>query len=341
MSDRRRTKTSAGVLLLLGPEIGEKRKELQNLMDSVTSKGGEVHRYYAFDCEILEVVRTLRNGSLFGSQRLVVIQAAESIKRAEDVDALVEYLKSPAPDAKLVLESDEIRVNKKLMNAAGQSATRIFWEMFDNQKSGWITSYLRRRGKRIGAEAIEYLLDLVANNTEEMARACDALALVSGDREEIDVETIDAFIYHSRQENVFTLFDRIGERDLEAALESLHAILLSGQSNGVGLLAGLVWQFERLLEFRRLLDRRYSSQEALTAVKVRGKRAQRNLQRAAEAYTAESLERIVTRLVEVDEVLRSVHSRWHATQLELFLYDVIAADGYHPERERREAGSYL
>ncbi len=341
MSERRTTKSSGGVLILLGPELGEKRKQLQNLMDSVTSKGGEVHRYYAFDCDILEVVQTLRNGSLFGSQRLVVIQSAESIKRAEAVDALVAYLKAPAPDARLVLESDEIRINKKLMNVAGQSATRIFWEMFDNQKSGWINSYLRRRGKRIGAEAIEYLLDLVANNTEEMARACDALALVSGDREEIDVETIDAFIYHSREENVFTLFDRIGERDLEAALESLHAILLSGQSNGVGLLAGLVWQFERLLEFRRMLDRRYSGQEAFTALKIRGKRAQRNLQRAAEAYTAESLEQVITRLVEVDEVLRSVHSRWHATQLELFLYDVIVADGYHPERERREMGSYL
>ncbi len=336
-----RTQKSGGVLLLLGPEVGEKREYLQNLMQSVQQKGGEVHRFYAFDCDVLEIVRTLRTGSLFGSQRLVVIQSADAVKKAEDIDALVEYMKAPADDARLVLESDEIRINKKLMNAVGQSGTKIFWEMFDNQKPGWVTSYLRRRNRPIGQEAVEYLLDLVAHNTDELRRVCDALALVTEEGEEVTVDTIDAFIYHSREENVFTLFDRIGERDLEASLESLHAIMLSGSTQAVGLLAGLVWQFERLLQVRRMFDARYSSKEVFSSLNIRGKRAQRNTEKAANAYSAEALERIVTRLVDVDANLRTVNASWHERLLELFLFDVIARDGYHPGRERREAGSYL
>ncbi|MFW5994799.1 MAG: DNA polymerase III subunit delta [Spirochaetia bacterium] len=333
--------TSSGVMLLLGPEIGEKREYLRKMAETIQGKGGEVYRFYAFDCDILEVVRTLRTGSLFGSQRLVIIQAADAIKSADDISALVEYCKAPATDARLVLESDEIRINKRLMTAVGQTGTKIFWEMFDNQKPGWVTSYLRRKGRRISGDTVEYLLELVAANTQELARVCDALVLVTEDQQEITVDHIDSFIYHSREENVFTLFDRIGERDLEAALESLHAIMLSGGSQAVGILAGLVWQFERLLKLRRMLDDRHSTQEAFNALKVRGKRAQRNLQKAAEAYPTDALGRILTRLVDVDAELRSVHAAWHGKLLELFLYDVIAAEGRHPESMRAEAGSYL
>lgn len=337
----KRTQKTGGVLLLLGPEIGEKREYLQNLMQSIQQKGGEVHRFYAFDCNVLEIVRTLRTGSLFGSQRLVIIQSADAIKKADDLNALVEYIGAPAEDARLVLESDEIRIHSKLMNAVGQRGIKIFWEMFDNQKPGWVTSYLRRRNRQIGQEAVEYLLDLVEHNTDELRRVCDALVLVTDENAEVTVDTIDAFIYHSREENVFTLFDRIGERDLEAALESLHAIMLSGSAQGVGLLAGLVWQFERLLQVRRMFDARYSSQEVFSSLKIRGKRAQRNTEKAAKAYSADALERILARLVDVDASLRTVNASWHERLLELFLFDVIVRDGDHPERERREAGSYL
>ncbi len=329
------------VYLLLGPEIGEKHAFLRELGDKTIEKGGEVERFYAFDADVHDIVQRLRTGSLFGDHRLVILQAAEQVKTQADVEVLLAYCRNPSPDATLVLESDEVKIHRKLQQAVGQDGTRIFWEMFDNQKPGWITSYMRRQSRSIEPQAVEYMLEIVANNTEELRRVCDAVCLVTDADHTVTTDDIEAYIYHSKIESVFTLFDAVGTRNLETSLEILHAILLSDAANPVQLLGGLLWQTRRLLAFRRLVDQRYRTAEACSSLGIKGKRAQKSMQEAAEQYTVTDLEQIIQRIAVCEEQLRSSRPGWHAMMLELFLYDVIVRSGRVERQMRREAGSYL
>lgn len=329
------------VYLLLGPEIGEKHEFLRELSEKTVAKGGEVERFYAFDADVNDVIQRLRTGSLFGDHRLVILQAAEQIKSQADTGALLDYLANPSTDATLVLESDEVKINRKLQQAVGQDGIRIFWEMFDNQKPGWVLSYLRRHGRTIEPEAVEYMLEIVTNNTEELRRVCDAICLVTDADQTVTTDDIEAHIYHSKEESVFTLFDAIGSRNLEMSLEILHAIVLSDTANTVQLLGGILWQTRRLLSFRRLIDQRFRATEAASSLGIRGKRAQKSIQDAAERYTAADLEQVIRRIALCEEQLRSARPGWHTMLLEVFLYDVIVQSGRVAETLRREAGSYL
>jgi hypothetical protein len=60
----------------------------------------------------------------------------------------------------------------------------------------------------------------------------------------------------SREETVFSLFNRIIDDNLEGALEVLRKILLSSSpGQGIGLLGGLQFQVRRVLDFKTRLHR--------------------------------------------------------------------------------------
>ncbi len=334
----------SSALLLLGPEEGQKSEYLDELRAGLAKRGDgppEEHKFYAFETSADQVVQLLRNGSLFSGNRLVIYAGVEQLTKAAEVRPLVEYLKNPSPDATLVLTSTAIKVHSELQKVIDRNATKIFWEMFDSQKVGWVSGYLRRKGVRITEAAAEFLLEMVENNTNDLKQACDGVALVAPEERPVDVDDIEEFIYHSKQENVFTLFEHIAARDLQTALESLNALVLGGEGHPAALLAGILWQVRRVLALQRYLDDHHRPEEACRLVGIRGRRNQKLFERAAKEYRRAELEAIVALIADYEEATRQARPVWHRLFLEIFLYDVIVRRGNRPQSYRPEMGSYL
>ena len=59
----------------------------------------------------------------------LIVDEADRVKRAEEAAALVEYLKNPADDATLVLESSENprEMDRKIVAAVPKDNQKIFW----------------------------------------------------------------------------------------------------------------------------------------------------------------------------------------------------------------------
>ncbi|GAG11455.1 unnamed protein product, partial [marine sediment metagenome] len=75
---------SDALYLLLGPEEGEKDLFLDRLIRRITKTIGqapEVHRFYAFDSDTLEILAALRNGTLFSPYRVVLLRNAELLNK--------------------------------------------------------------------------------------------------------------------------------------------------------------------------------------------------------------------------------------------------------------------
>ncbi|MFO8065833.1 MAG: DNA polymerase III subunit delta, partial [Spirochaetia bacterium] len=250
------------VYLLLGPEQGEKAKEVRRIRELAAKQasaggaggGGEAggadaeaavdeHRFYAFETPIQEALSLLRSGSLFSSHTLVVVHGAEQLKRKEDLDLLEAYLEHPSESGTLVLVSDEFRIKdprskKDWTKGIPEDNRKIFWEMFENQKRDWLSSFFRRKYVDIDDEAIELILELVDNNTLELKRAAGRLAMFVGEGGRLSAEEVETYLYHSKSENVFTLFRAIVDRDLEGALELLRKLLLSSENSPPSIIAG-------------------------------------------------------------------------------------------------------
>ena len=262
----------APVYLLLGPEEGEKNEFISSAIETYRKNAGEepeVYRYYPYDTDIGEIISIIRNGSLFSSYKFIILRNLEDVK-GTGLKELTGYLASPEKDATLFLITSDYRPQSSVAKLVPKEQQKMFFELFENKKRDWLSRYFRSSGISVDGEAIELLLELVENNTLEMKNAADRLILYFGSGASLGADEVEEFIYHSKEENVFTLFGKIVTRDFPSSLETMRKIIDSGGTNGIQLIAGLVWQFRRLLTLSRLFDHRYSQQEAFAKIPLRG-----------------------------------------------------------------------
>jgi DNA polymerase-3 subunit delta len=319
----------APVYLLLGPEEGQKNEFITAAIDSYRKKAGEepeIYRYYPYETDIGEVISVIRNGSLFSSYKFVILRNIEDLK-APDLKELSSYLASPEKSATLFLATSAYRPQKTVQNhivkRVPKDQQKTFFELFENKKREWLINYFRSAGITVDTEAVALLLELVENNTLEMKSAADRLIFYFGSGADLDADAVEEFIYHSKEENVFSLFAKIVTRDFSSSLETLRTIVHSGGSNPVQLIAGLVWQFRRLLKLSRLLDLRYDPQEACRNVPLYGKRNQNTYLQGRKHFDTEELQRILSLLARYDAALREQSGDVQEILLDMCLYHIL------------------
>ena len=324
----------SGVWLLLGPEEGEKTQFIDQIIKRITRESGgapELHRVYPYDSSVVDIVALLRNGSLFASHRAVIFSGVHDVKAANDVTVLAEYCGTPSQEATLFLVSSQLsgRVAAALVRAVPKDRQKIFWEMFENRKVEWVHSFFRKKNIEIDRDASQFITEMVEGNTRDLEQECGRLALffsssaVDGEVPGLHLEQVERYLYHSKEENVFTLFDRVARRDGAGAQEVLDKILLSHQADPVQLLGGLLWQVRVLHQIKALVEEGYAPTEACARLKVRGKRQQRIYIEALRLYSLAETEGMILQIADADRLIRTTRSELHRVVLQLFLLKTV------------------
>jgi DNA polymerase-3 subunit delta len=314
--------------LFLGPELGEKDDAVDEIRRSLGAASGfEETSYYAGDTPAAEISAVLRNGSLFADTRLFLIKNVEALKKKEELELLTSYIKSLQKGTVVILLSDETRVSKVLEDAVPSSGKRIFWELFENRKTGWVQDFFRRGGCRISDEGIARVLELVENNTEALKRECGRLMQFLGKEKTIDGDDVEEWLSHSREESSFTLFSRIAAGDLVRSLESLHA-LLGAKESFQSIFGGLGWCFRRLRDYQGLaesgkLTGDRSDDFELRKIGLSSPKSRGDYQQAGRIYGPGAADRFLALLAEYDIRLRSSGTALESLILELFLCKII------------------
>lgn len=316
--------------LLLGPEEGEKSAflaKLKQILESEYKETPEEYRAYGFETQIADVISILRNGSLFSAHRIVYFYGGEELSKKGEISLLESYLKKPNQCATLFIISETTKLDPRVEKLFSKDQKKIFWELFENQKRGWITKYFRDAGLSISPGAIALLLEMVENNTKDLKKECEKFVHFFKPGQTISEEDMDQYSFHSKEENVFTLFEKIADRNLEGAQEILYSIFLSKDSEPIGILAGLSWQFKNLLIFLSLLNSQYNPQDAFRKMNLRWKKSQKIYELASRNYTARETKRIIILLTSFDTSIRSNRADIHPLLLSLFLYHCIVKKG--------------
>ena len=313
-----------GVWLLLGPERGEKEAFVETAIAGLKKSSGsqpEIHRVYPFDTRMVDLVALLRNGSLFASHKVVILSNAEGIKGPGDAALLADYCGSPSADATLFLLSDQVgEVSSRITKAVPRDRQKIFWEMFEGRKVEWVKAFFRKRRIEIDQDAVDFILEMVENNTHDLDLECSRLADYFGSEGRLALEQIQTYLYHSREENVFTLFERMAERDFGGCQEVLDKVLLARESEPFAILGGLLWQVRKLAALHELLAESYQPEEALARLNVRSKRSQKVYLEARRRFSREQTEGLIVLIADTDRRVRTGRSETHRLILELFLY---------------------
>ncbi|MGL1893747.1 MAG: DNA polymerase III subunit delta [Spirochaetaceae bacterium] len=314
------------VYLFLGPEEGKKKSEIEKIERSLTKTLGEQpekHIFYPFEKKVSEIVSLMKNGSLFSNHKFIIINNAEDIKKKADVELIIEICKKPVKGNTLILRSSSNGIDKKIEKVIPKSNKVIFWEMFENQKKSWISSYFTSFEQKITPNAIEHLLEMVENNTQELKIACEKMSFFFDKGKVISEDDIDTYLYHSREENVFTLFEKMCTKDLEATLEINTKLSLSSDNTPIAIVNGLLWQFKRLLNLKTMISQRVQLQEAMLKQGIRGKKNQQSYQTALGNYTINELQKIILILSEHDFMLRNAKTEMQKVIIEILIYKCV------------------
>lgn len=319
---------SERIWLLLGPEHGQKQDFLADLRDKLTKQFREapdVHKFYAFETPFSDVLSLLQNGDLFAAHKLVLIQNADEYKKADN-DLIKAYAKKPAAESTLVLISDETKADT-LGRIVPKDQTKVFWEMFESQKKGWVLHHFKEIGLGMTSDAADFFLEMVDNSTDQIRLEAQKLLAFFERGATVSLEDLETYLVHTKEENVFSLFEKMTTGDFPRALEVLKKILSSKETEGIGLLGGLTWQFKNLLAFQVKLLERVAADEAFVQLKVFSKKAQANLQAGARRYSLADLQAILVLTADFDQRLRLYRTEHHSLVLELYLYYAVVKKG--------------
>lgn len=311
------------VYLFLGPEEGKKRDEIKKIENSILKKIGsepEKHQFYPFEKKVSDIISIMKNGSLFSTHKFIIINNAEEIKKKSDVELLVEICKKPIKGNTLILKSTNNSIDKKIEKAVNSKNKVIFWEMFENQKKSWIVSYFNSFNQKINPNAVDHLLEMVDNNTQELKNACEKISFFFDKGKIITEDEIDTYLYHSREENVFTLFEKMAMKDLEASLEINIKLSLSSDSTPIAIISGLLWQFKRLLSLKTAISQKVPIQEAMLRQGIKGKKNQKSYQSALGNYSLHELQKIISILSDHDFMLRNSKTEMQKIIIEILIY---------------------
>ncbi|MDR2073611.1 MAG: DNA polymerase III subunit delta [Spirochaetaceae bacterium] len=301
--------------LFLGPELGKKLGALKTLRSRLPPETEEVS-FYAGETPVPLMVSVFRNGALFSDARLFFIKNAELIKKKDDVDLLVAYLKRPQEHTTVVLVSDETRLDKRIEEAVPQENKTIFWELFENKKTEWIASFFQAEGCRIDEDGIRALLEMVENNTDALGRECRRLILFLGKDNPISAAEVERCLSHTREESAFTLFAAIARKKLEPALSILKS-LLGARESPQAIMASLAWCFRRLRDYLALAAGGTANDFELKKIGLFSGKVRSDYLEAAKRWPR--AEGALALLGEYEFLLRSSGGAWEEILMELLV----------------------
>lgn len=223
-----RKASPAPIIFVSGPEeylagraIREIREQLRKLDAAL-----EIHEIEAADYSA-GTLTNISSPSLFAEPRLVIIRGVEKCSDDLITDGL-DYLSNPTDDTTVILRHNGSSVRgKKLVEAIrdSESAAEIACAEIkkDAERQAFVIGEFAHADRKIAPAAVRALLDAFADDTAELAAACNQLLLDSADS--ITEEIVDRYYGGRVETNAFKVADAaLAGRAGEAMALLRHAL---------------------------------------------------------------------------------------------------------------------
>ncbi|NQT46740.1 MAG: DNA polymerase III subunit delta [Candidatus Omnitrophica bacterium] len=289
-----------GVYLFSGEEDFLKEEEIANLKRSLAAKNesSDYQLFRAGERPLGDILDTARTIPFMGSVRLIILKGVERLSPAEK-ESTLSYIKKPSPHTYLILDAQTIKPSEaiyKTLRTASRSISfkrLVGWEL-----EKWIKESVSGRHKRIDAVAIVLLKENVGNDLRALSSAVDKLVTFVGDRGVITHSDVESLIGLSVESSVFGLTDRIGRRDLAAAL-ALCRKLTADKKRLPELLGVLGWQMKRLWRAKEYEKAENSGQAIVEKLAIRTFRQEKFLKQLP-LFTIEGIKRSLELILAAD-----------------------------------------
>lgn len=332
--------------ILLGPEEGLKNKKIDSLkeQDRKIHPDMESSLYFGGDDDVDTLSSDLNEPSLFSSFRFVTIKSFESAKKSGRMAAIIdEFAKNPLDSVHLVISSSESKPTNFPSSLSSElKSAEKFYELYERDKKNIVYREALNRGITVTEDGVNEILrstEGISSDIETFSREVFSFFQESG-KKKIDSSDIEKYTSRSKDEDGYTLFDAICNRDLSDSILILKSILLNDSSRIPSTFTVISNQF-RLLEsviedystsgdlkatFR---DVTYFSLYAPKGTQKKGVffKEEETLKRGMENYTLSDVRRIILYLGKMDTIIKGSNSEILPIVLDKIIYDIVVNKG--------------
>ena len=179
-----------------------------------------------------DVVAACNAGTLLAGERLVLVTEVDGRRgdwdrltggwKTADIEAVVDYLRAPAPGTVLCLVGEELKKDSPLAKACAKVGDVLTWEIGKKDVIAWVTRGFQDRGVKIGGDACKALVDIVGDDKLTLALEIDKLATWAAG-EPLGVEEVQRMATAYAEGHPWDLTDAWGRRDVGTALAVVEA----------------------------------------------------------------------------------------------------------------------
>lgn len=266
--------------------------------------------YYEFSgtkidlSEILEIAREL---PLLGSKIMVVVRDAIWIEegKKEELQLLTSYLGVYNPSSVLVF------ITRKAPSKRFTSAKEVldkakiveFKPLKGTELNRWILSYLQKRGVKVEAAALDYLLTATGENLRLLVMEIEKLEAYLKEGEKLSLDTVKEVVGLRAPIIIFDLLDALMKKETGRVLFLTEQLLSTGEVP-IRLNFMMARQFRLALTAKILELKGLSPKEIIEELKIRPFEARKILEQA-KGFTVEELFSALERLLNLDFYLKT------------------------------------
>ena len=295
-----------------------------------------IERVSAQETAGVDVVALCNSGSLFGDERLVIVEGVDGRPNADgrlangwkatEVQAVVSYLADPAPTTVLALVGDDSRKDAPLRKAVEKVGQVLEFVAAKRGRAQWVGERFRALGVRAEPEACALLVQLVGeNDLHGLASEIDKVALWA-QGEPVGEREILELVAPVAETPAFALTDAWGDRDAARALEASELFFEregKQRRDSAPRLAGTLGSYlGRMRQLKRFAADGVGPREAAGKLKMNPFYAQK-VAGHAERFSGEELDAATVRLAELDLALKGGSRLAPDLELQRALLDLV------------------
>ena len=280
------------------------------------------------ETDLAEILDRARTPSLMAPFQVFFVRGVKSLfgrgSNEEKLAAIEQYCKDPNPDAMLIFVADHISIPadvrkmemqdkeryQRIRDTMGQYCGIVeLARVEEGEAVRWIADYCAGRGVKIEGDGARELVDSLGGDMMMISNELEKLILYVGEKKRITLGDVETMVLAAKQRSLYELTDAISSKDRVRALETLDAILSSGEGEeaAIGHVYMLAKTFRQMLV---ILERNVRDQRMLWAALWQGFRvppfaAEDIIKQSRRYKSRRELTRAIRLVAKADLALRS------------------------------------
>jgi DNA polymerase III subunit delta len=247
------------VYLLMGEEsfyVDVISDQIENKVLTDTEKEFNQSVFYGRDSDVPTIISVAKRFPMMSNHQVVIVKEAQHLK---DIENLESYVKAPLKSTILVLCHKYKAVDKRksfYKTVLKSGVVMDAKKMYDDKLPGWISTYVKRHGYKIGDKAAQLLADHLGNDLGKIVNEVKKVFISLPKGGEITDRLIEQNIGISKDFNVFELQNALTAKNTFKAFQIVKYFAENPKSNPMPVTMALLYSyFVKILKYHYIKDK--------------------------------------------------------------------------------------